>query len=305
VTARKNGIPTLAEAVDLSPETLFAPAEADWRSKSLCSELPLEEADRLFYPRRGDSTKAARALCARCPVSRECLEFALEDEHALRWGVWGGTSPQERRALFLVYVWLGGAAGRTFQEDSAKERGVSPHGQFAKVTDRPRRPLSRTPRDGRARDRRHLERERRQGRQRPSRHTEAHRHAADGRLKHRVSTYRRFRSRALASPGLILLDFWAEGEERLAWVSWNNGRLRAQITDDHGHLIAWRRVTRPNRRSVVVWLRPSDLGDPPSYRWQAMTQWHSRTGVCSEAVTNEGCWDHAPNRRFLRHTLEA
>jgi WhiB family redox-sensing transcriptional regulator len=97
VTARRNGIPTLAQALDLSSETLFDPPRDDWRSRSLCSELPIEEADRLFYPRRGESTKAAKALCARCPVSLECLEFAIRDPDACFSGVWGGTSPRERR----------------------------------------------------------------------------------------------------------------------------------------------------------------------------------------------------------------
>jgi WhiB family transcriptional regulator, redox-sensing transcriptional regulator len=99
VTARRNGIPVLAQALDLSPETLFAPPKDDWRSSSLCSQLPVAEADSLFYPERGRSTKAARALCSECPVRAECLEFALGDEYALAHGVWGGTSPRERRVL--------------------------------------------------------------------------------------------------------------------------------------------------------------------------------------------------------------
>jgi WhiB family redox-sensing transcriptional regulator len=99
VTARRNGIPTLAQAVDLSPETLFAPAEGDWRPRGLCAELPIDEAEAMFFPERGKSTKPAKALCSRCPVSRECLEFALNDEAAFRFGVWGGTSGGDRRKL--------------------------------------------------------------------------------------------------------------------------------------------------------------------------------------------------------------
>jgi WhiB family redox-sensing transcriptional regulator len=96
--ARKNGIPQLAEAVDFGIDTLFD-APADWRSRSLCSELPVDEATAMFFPSKGQTTKAAKALCDRCPVRPECLEFALADVDAFRFGVWGGTSSRDRRRI--------------------------------------------------------------------------------------------------------------------------------------------------------------------------------------------------------------
>lgn len=41
--------------------------------------------------------EGARAVCVRCPVTAECLDWALRtgQDH----GVWGGTTPEERRAL--------------------------------------------------------------------------------------------------------------------------------------------------------------------------------------------------------------
>jgi WhiB family redox-sensing transcriptional regulator len=39
----------------------------------------------------------AKAVCRRCPVREECLEWALDTGQAI--GVWGGTSENERRAL--------------------------------------------------------------------------------------------------------------------------------------------------------------------------------------------------------------
>ncbi|MCA1674190.1 MAG: WhiB family transcriptional regulator [Actinobacteria bacterium] len=51
------------------------------------------------------STAAGRALCARCLVSRQCLDLALST--AVEFGIFGGTSPRERRCLTT-----GGAAGR-------------------------------------------------------------------------------------------------------------------------------------------------------------------------------------------------
>jgi len=39
----------------------------------------------------------ARAICDRCTVSQECLDFALADPDSM--GIWGGTTAQQRRAM--------------------------------------------------------------------------------------------------------------------------------------------------------------------------------------------------------------
>jgi WhiB family transcriptional regulator, redox-sensing transcriptional regulator len=51
----------------------------------------------VFFPERGGSSKAARAVCARCDVREECLESALANQE--EFGIFGGTSPHERRQL--------------------------------------------------------------------------------------------------------------------------------------------------------------------------------------------------------------
>lgn len=40
---------------------------------------------------------AAKALCAECPLKVECLQVALEAGEP--YGIWGGLTPEERRAL--------------------------------------------------------------------------------------------------------------------------------------------------------------------------------------------------------------
>jgi len=76
---------------------LRQPARAgglDWRDHALCAEVDPD----LFYPEKGsDSGVAAKKVCRACPVTAECLAYALEmgEEH----GVWGGMSPQQRRRL--------------------------------------------------------------------------------------------------------------------------------------------------------------------------------------------------------------
>ncbi|ANS62678.1 regulatory protein [Streptomyces lincolnensis] len=70
----------------------------NWRDHAACRH---EDPD-LFFP-IGTTGPAlvqqeqAKAVCRRCPVREECLEWALDTGQAI--GVWGGTSENERRAL--------------------------------------------------------------------------------------------------------------------------------------------------------------------------------------------------------------
>jgi WhiB family redox-sensing transcriptional regulator len=51
----------------------------------------------LFFPERGASTREAKAVCRRCIVRTECLEYALQN--AEKFGIWGGLSERERRRI--------------------------------------------------------------------------------------------------------------------------------------------------------------------------------------------------------------
>jgi WhiB family redox-sensing transcriptional regulator len=70
----------------------------DWRHRAACRNLDPE----IFFP-VGTSGPAllqiveAKSICRRCPVAAECLTWALESGQD--YGVWGGTSEDERRAL--------------------------------------------------------------------------------------------------------------------------------------------------------------------------------------------------------------
>jgi WhiB family transcriptional regulator, redox-sensing transcriptional regulator len=50
-----------------------------------------------FFPARGESSAAAKTVCARCAVRTECLDYALQWDPLC--GVWGGLSERERRQL--------------------------------------------------------------------------------------------------------------------------------------------------------------------------------------------------------------
>lgn len=69
-----------------------------WRNLALCRT----EDPELFFP-VGTSgpallqTEQAKAVCRRCPVTEECLEWAFGTGQDA--GVWGGMSEDERRAV--------------------------------------------------------------------------------------------------------------------------------------------------------------------------------------------------------------
>jgi WhiB family redox-sensing transcriptional regulator len=71
---------------------LGIPAEP-WRAGALCAQTDPEA----FFPEKGGSTREAKAVCGRCTVSAECLDYALENQE--RYGIWGGHSERERRKL--------------------------------------------------------------------------------------------------------------------------------------------------------------------------------------------------------------
>lgn len=51
-----------------------------------------------YGPRRDSPAMArVRAVCARCPVTDDCLAYALEQ--GISEGIWGGLDPHERRKL--------------------------------------------------------------------------------------------------------------------------------------------------------------------------------------------------------------
>jgi WhiB family redox-sensing transcriptional regulator len=59
----------------------------------LCAETDPEA----FFPEKGDNPGLAKLICSRCDVRTECLEWALRKDE--RYGVWGGTSENDRRKL--------------------------------------------------------------------------------------------------------------------------------------------------------------------------------------------------------------
>ena len=68
-----------------------------WRTRGVCQSVDPET----FFPAPNEPADTAISLCRTCEVQGACLAWALEvgDCH----GVWGGTTPRERRAMLVAW----------------------------------------------------------------------------------------------------------------------------------------------------------------------------------------------------------
>jgi len=69
-----------------------------WRDEAACADVDPD----LFFPvgvtgPAVHQIAAAKAVCEGCACRTQCLEFAITTNQ--EYGVWGGTSEEERRAL--------------------------------------------------------------------------------------------------------------------------------------------------------------------------------------------------------------
>ncbi|HEY6497385.1 MAG TPA: WhiB family transcriptional regulator [Trebonia sp.] len=68
---------------------------SDWRAAGACLAADPD----LFFPvavGTGAISQITRAqrICADCPVTRQCLDFAMRTREQA--GIWGGTTPEQR-----------------------------------------------------------------------------------------------------------------------------------------------------------------------------------------------------------------
>ncbi len=81
-------------------------SDETWRTKGRCRTVDPET----FFPLPTEPADMAMALCRSCPVVSACLRSALEAGDCE--GVWGATTPRERRAMLVAWreVVEGGAS---------------------------------------------------------------------------------------------------------------------------------------------------------------------------------------------------
>jgi WhiB family redox-sensing transcriptional regulator len=68
----------------------------DWTARAACRNA---DPDALFV--QGAAQNRAKLICRACPVQTECLADALDNR--IEFGVWGGMTERERRALMRKY----------------------------------------------------------------------------------------------------------------------------------------------------------------------------------------------------------
>jgi WhiB family redox-sensing transcriptional regulator len=79
---------TIAAAARLAPKA----DERTWTAEAICAS---GDPDRLFVT--GAAQREAAKLCRGCPVQMQCLADALDNQ--VEFGVWGGLTERQRRAL--------------------------------------------------------------------------------------------------------------------------------------------------------------------------------------------------------------
>ena len=66
-----------------------------WRRQARCRGMD----PNIFFPIGDELPLEARKVCARCPVSSECLSYALSLPRDTTEGVWGGTTKSNRKSI--------------------------------------------------------------------------------------------------------------------------------------------------------------------------------------------------------------
>jgi WhiB family redox-sensing transcriptional regulator len=69
----------------------IAAGRPDWFDRAACRDMGPD----VFFTGKGVPTAPAKAICAGCPVTAECLAYGLRE----KWGVWGGEAERSRRRI--------------------------------------------------------------------------------------------------------------------------------------------------------------------------------------------------------------
>jgi WhiB family redox-sensing transcriptional regulator len=110
-------VPDVRESAESAPVALVRESTArrevhaaghewEWQLHGECRSLEPEKAELFFHPwgerdpSRGRRDRAAKQICASCPVMMQCRDYALATREP--YGVWGGLSEHDREEILGV-----------------------------------------------------------------------------------------------------------------------------------------------------------------------------------------------------------
>jgi WhiB family transcriptional regulator, redox-sensing transcriptional regulator len=85
-------------------------ADLEWTDKALCAEVDSE----IFFPRKGEATEQAKAVCRSCEARIACLRFSIDATD--REGIYGGFSMRVRKRIERDH-----AAGKSLEDIIAED----------------------------------------------------------------------------------------------------------------------------------------------------------------------------------------
>lgn len=88
----------------------FAALANQWKHRGLCARRysrgprqgQLVYNPDMWFPTEGEGYRRPKAICAACPVTAECLAWAMDNETSTSWarfGMYGGLTPDQRADL--------------------------------------------------------------------------------------------------------------------------------------------------------------------------------------------------------------
>lgn len=96
----------------------------DWVHRAACVGVSPETFSSEDLPTSGtdrrSTTAAAKVVCAACPVSAECLRYAMDNR--VEYGVWGGFTGAERQQLARSARSGDCSVGRSTERRTARRR---------------------------------------------------------------------------------------------------------------------------------------------------------------------------------------
>jgi WhiB family redox-sensing transcriptional regulator len=110
-------------SLDPLPDLSLLLQRPAWQHQAACRGRGVED----FFPPDGSSRIRAALQCARCPVAKECLDYALE--HPSLKGIWAGTSERARNRMRASM-----SENRSRGQDGEPEATARPVGRLGSST---------------------------------------------------------------------------------------------------------------------------------------------------------------------------